>query len=306
MKRNRLWSLATTLVLSVTLAACGSGNTGKSTETGSATGSSSAQKQFLVGVIPAETKFSTSSKEKLQSYLSNAIGEKVVVQDFPDYNGVVEALDVNKLQLAYLGPFTYVVTHHQSGAKPVAARTTNGGQPYYYSYIIVPKNSKLNTLDDLVKNAKDLKFAFGDPNSTSGSLIPGAELRKQGVFTDRSRYKFKNLTYTGSHDITAKAIAAGQYDAGAIDSAIYEKLAEKGEINKDDYKVIWKSEKLFQYPFATSKEVSDETVKKLQDAFVNLKDKEILDAFAADGFVVTKDEDFAAIRKVAEEEGRLK
>ena len=303
MKGSRLWTLMTSLALTLTLAACGNPATSGNNVGGAA---DSGQKEFRVGVIPAETKFSPSSKEKLQTYLSEQIGQKVTVQDFPDYNGVVEALGANKLQMAYLGPFTYVVAHHQSGAKPVVARTTNGGQPYYYSYIIVPKNSQLHTIDDLMKNAGNLKFAFGDPNSTSGSLIPGAELRKLGVFTDRSNHKFKNLTYTGSHDVTAKSIAASQYDAGAIDSAIFDKLAEKGEIKKDDYKIIWKSEKLFQYPFATSKEVSDDTVTKLQDAFVNLKDKEILNAFSADGFVVTKDEDFAAIRQVAEAEGRLK
>ncbi|GAX89919.1 phosphate/phosphite/phosphonate ABC transporter substrate-binding protein [Effusibacillus lacus] len=307
MKRSRILVLVVTLIMSLVVAACGSASKPQDNKNGTATPPAAEnKKEFLVGIIPAEAKFSGSSKEKLQQYLSEKIGQNVVVKDYPDYNGVVEALNAGKIQLAYLGPLTYVIAHHQSGAKPVVVRTTNGGKPFYYSYIITPADSKLNTLDDLVKNSKELKFAFGDINSTSGSLVPGAELRRQGVFTDRNTHKFKELAYTGSHDITAKSIQAKKYDAGAIDSAYFDKLIAKGEIKKEDYKIIWKSEELFQYPFAVNKDVSDDTVKKLQDAFVALKDKEILDAFAADGFVVTKNEDFEAIRKVAESEGRLK
>ncbi|MFC4769335.1 phosphate/phosphite/phosphonate ABC transporter substrate-binding protein [Effusibacillus consociatus] len=303
MKRNRILFLVFTLILSLALAACG--GAAKPKDGGTATQPADNKKEFLVGVIPAEAKFAGTSKEKLQQYLSEKIGQKVVVQDYPDYNGVVEALNAGKIQLAYLGPLTYVIAHHQSGAKPVVAKTA-GGKPFYYSYIIVPADSQLNSIDDLVKNAKDIKFAFGDANSTSGSLVPGAELRKQGLFTDKSNHKFKELHYTGSHDITAKSVGSKKVDAGAIDSAYFDKLIAKGEIKKEDYKIIWKSSELYQYPFAVNKDVSDDMVKKLQDAFVNLKDKEVLDAFAADGFVVTKDNDYAAIRKVAESEGRLK
>lgn len=303
-KLKRISLLAMTMALSVVVAACGSAS--KPNEGGQASPAPSTNKEFKVGVIPAEAKFKGDAKTKMQTYLTDKIGQNVTVNEYPDYNGVVEALNSGKIQLAYLGPLTYVIAHHQSGAKPVVARTTNGGKAFYYSYIITPADSKLNSIDDLVKNSKDLKMAFGDPSSTSGSLVPGAELRKLGVFRGQNDHNFKNLQYTGSHDVTAKAVAAKQVDAGAIDSAYFDKLIEKGEIKKEDYKIIWKSAELYQYPFAANKDVPDDVIKKLQDAFVGLKDKDVLDAFAADGFIVTKDADFDSIKKVAESEGRLK
>jgi phosphonate transport system substrate-binding protein len=260
---------------------------------------------FRVGVIPAQNKGNMQqAMDRLEKVLSDRIGRPVEITVYADYQGVVEAMKYKKLEMAFYGPLTYVQVQEKTGARAIVTQLIDG-KPYYYSYLIVPKDSPYRSIDDLVKHSRDIRFAFGDINSTSGSLIPGIELKKRGVFTDAENHRFKSVTYTGSHDITALAIQNKKYDAGAIDSAIYNQLVEDGKVDGSKIRVIWQSQKLFQYPWAVSPEVDDETVKKLQDAFLSVKDPEILGVFGASGFTIAEDSDYEAIRKAAREAGRL-
>jgi phosphonate transport system substrate-binding protein len=300
MKKRAIYALLLSLILTIALVGCVGGNQAQPK-----TGDAKEQKTFTVGLIPAETKISSDVLEKFRAYLEKETGMKVTLGNYPDYNGVVEAMNYGKLDMAYLGPLTYAIAHHKGGAKAIVAKSTKG-QPFYYSYILVNKDAPYNTLEDLLADKANVTFAFGDPNSTSGSLIPGIELKKRGVYRGKEDSDFQKVLFTGAHDATALAIQNKQVTAGAIDSAYYDKMVEKGTIKAESFKKIWQSDKLFQYPFAVSKNTDDATIEKLRTAFVNLKDKDILDAFAADGFVKAEDSDYEAIRKAAEADGRLK
>ncbi|KEO82224.1 phosphate/phosphite/phosphonate ABC transporter substrate-binding protein [Tumebacillus flagellatus] len=301
-KKRSLFTLLMTLVLSLAAVGCGNNSAQPKQE---APAANEVAKQISVGLIPAEAKVSDQALEKFRTYLEQQTGAKVTMGNYPDYNGVVEAMNAGKLDMAFLGPLTYVIAHHKGGARAIAAKTSKG-VPYYYSYILVHQGAPYNTLDDLLKDSKNVDFAFGDINSTSGSLVPGVELKKRGVFRSKDDSDFKSVVYTGAHDVTALSIQNKKVTAGAIDSSYYDKLVEQKKVDPTQFKKIWQSDRLFQYPFAVSKSVNDATAQKLQDALVNLKDKEVLDAFAADGFVKASDQDYASIRAVAEADGRLK
>lgn len=261
---------------------------------------------FKIGVIPALNLGNTKiGMDKLAEHLSRELSVRVELKVFPDYNAVVEAMNYGQIDLAYLGPLTYVIANHQGGAQAVVTQLVKG-QPFYYSYIIVHKDSPLKTVEDLVKNSKNVKFAFGDPNSTSGSLIPGIELKKHGVYRGPTDHDFKELKFTGSHDVTALAVQDRGVDAGAIDQAFFDVLKEKKKVDGEKFRVIWQSEKLFQYPWAVKKGTPSETAEKLRAAFVKITDKDILDAFGASGFTIAQDADYEAIRQAARADGRLK
>ncbi|MBH0160866.1 MULTISPECIES: phosphate/phosphite/phosphonate ABC transporter substrate-binding protein [Fictibacillus] len=287
------------LTMILLLSACGTNNDDKKNA------KSNKDEVFTIGVIPAQTEGEMKGAlDKLQKVLSKKMDREVKITSYPDYNGVVEAMNYDKIDMAYFGPLTYVVAHEESGAKAIVTQLIKG-EPFYYSYLITHKDNKYSNLEDMVSDAKNVKFAFGDPSSTSGSLIPSIKLKDEGIYRSESDSDFNNVRFTGSHDATALAVQNKQVDVGAIDSAIYDKLIEEGTIDGDQFKVIWKSEKLFQYPWAVSKSTDEKTMKKLQEIFLDIKDKEILDAFGATGFTKAANKNYESIRKAAIKEGTI-
>ncbi|MGD6877784.1 phosphate/phosphite/phosphonate ABC transporter substrate-binding protein [Bacillus infantis] len=296
MKKWLMTAAAFTLIM--ILAACGSEEGTEQKENGT-----NNEEAFTIGVIPVQTEGAMeTAMDKLQSILEKELDRKVEVEVYPDYNGVVEAMNYDKIDMAYFGPLTYVVAHEKSGAEAIITQLIDG-EPFYHSYIVTHKDSPYNNLEDLVAAAGEIDFAFGDINSTSGSLIPSIELQDQGVYTSEDENKFKSVRFTGSHDATALAVQNKQVDAGAIDSAIYNQLAESGKIDGEQFKTIWESEKLFQYPWAVHKDTDKETIEKLQETFLAIDDKEVLDAFGATGFTEASNEQYESIREAAVKQG---
>ncbi|MGI2328243.1 phosphate/phosphite/phosphonate ABC transporter substrate-binding protein [Planococcus sp. YIM B11945] len=297
------WSILFTLVLitAMFLSACGSEDS-----TSSEQGAEGEKDAFTIGVIPVQTEGAMeTAMTKLQDVLSKELDREVKVQVYPDYNGVVEAMNYDKIDMAYLGPLTYVIAEANSNAKAIITQLIDG-KPFYHSYIITHKDNPWNTIEEMLADSKNVNFAFGDPNSTSGSLIPSIELQDRGVYKSEDDNEFASVRFTGSHDATALAIQNKQVDAGAIDSAIYDQLVESGKIEGDQFKTIWKSEELFQYPWAVLESTDDATVKKLQETFLAIEDPEILDAFGASGFTEASNKDYESIKQAAIKQGIIK
>jgi len=258
---------------------------------------------FTIGVIPVQTEGAMDTAiKKLQSTLSEQLKREVKIDVYPDYNGVVEAMNYDKIDMAYFGPLTYVIAHEKSGAKAIITQLING-EPFYHSYIITNTENPWESLEELISAPDEIDFAFGDINSTSGSLIPSIELQDRGMFVNEDEHSFKTVRYTGSHDATALAVQNKLVDAGAIDSAIFNQLVESGKVDGEQIKIIWQSEKLFQYPWAVHKDTDNQTIQTLQETFKSINDQEILDAFGATGFTEATNGDYESIRKAAIKQG---
>jgi phosphonate transport system substrate-binding protein len=260
---------------------------------------------FEIAVIPAQNQGDMQkAMTKLGAVLQEKLNREVEVNVYPDYNGVVEAMNFGQVDMAFFGPLTYVIAHEKSGAKAIVTQLIDG-KPFYHSYIITHADSPWETLEDLLKDSNDVTFTFGDPSSTSGALIPGIELKDRGVYTDPNNHQFENVRFSGSHDVTALSVQNKLVDAGAIDSAIFDILVEEGTVDGDQFKVIWESDKIFQYPWAVEKDTDQETIDNLREAFTEIKDEDILSAFGASAFTIAENKDYETIRKAAEKEGRL-
>ncbi|WP_163527789.1 phosphate/phosphite/phosphonate ABC transporter substrate-binding protein [Halobacillus ihumii] len=298
MKKWIMVVFAFTLVLFIT--ACGEGSDQSSQDQSE---ESQSGKNFTIGVIPAQTEGAMdNAMNKLQSLLNEKLNRQVNIEVYPDYNGVVEAMNYDKIDMAYLGPLTYVIAHEKSGAKAIITQLIDG-EPFYHSYIITHSDHPWNSLDEMLQNPEEVAFAFGDPNSTSGSLIPSIELEQREVYQSMEKNQFKSVRYTGSHDASALAVQNKQVDAAAIDSAIFHQLVESGKIDDKQLRVIWESDKIFQYPWAVHKDTDQETIQKLQEAFLSIEDQEILDAFGATGFTKASNDDYKNIRQAALKQG---
>ena len=164
-----------------------------------------------VGMIPdaGATQVAVDQKAPLQDYLARSLGQTVKLIIPTNYNATVEALGNNSLDFAYLGALTYVKAHAMYGVLPLVQRAED---KQFHSFFITPANSGIQKLAD----TKGKRFAFGDINSTSGHLIPYAELKKAGVDADKDLM----FRYTGSHPATAKAVESGAVDAGALDQTV--------------------------------------------------------------------------------------
>lgn len=264
------------------------------------------EEPFTIGVIPAQTEGAMdNAMTNLQTILTQDLNRDVNIEVYPDYNGVVEAMNYDKIDMAFLGPLTFVIANERSGAQAVITQLIDG-EPFYHSYIITHTDNPWNSIEDLLSSPSDVDFAFGDPNSTSGSLIPSIELKDRGVYESEQTHEFNSVRYTGSHDATALTVQNKQVDAGAIDSAIYNQLIESGKIDGEQLKIIWKSAELFQYPWAVNKNIDDEIIKQLQETFLAIEDPEILDAFGASGFTKATTEDYESIKQAAIKQGIIK
>ncbi|MEN9846103.1 MAG: hypothetical protein RIS36_1250 [Pseudomonadota bacterium] len=265
-----------------------------------------AVKPLRVGVIPAQTEGEMSAGTKrLQELLSSGIERPVQIEVYPEYNGVVEALNYKKVDMAFLGPFTYVVANHKSGAKAIVTQLING-QPYYFSRIIVPTESPYKSLDDLIADKANVNFMFGSINSTSGCLVPSAELLARGVYRNENDHDFKSVQFGGSHDVVGLSVQNGAVDAGAIDSALLASFEQSGKIDRTRIREIWTSEKLFQYPWTVRGDMDDTLIRKIQETFLAIDEPLVLRAFGgASGFTTCSDKDYERIKEIAGQLGKL-
>ncbi|ADH97889.1 phosphate/phosphite/phosphonate ABC transporter substrate-binding protein [Salisediminibacterium selenitireducens] len=264
------------------------------------------EEPFEVAVIPSQSIGEMQEGlDLLEAELEAALGRVVKVEHYPNYNAVVEAINHSHIDLAYVGPVTYLIARNQSGAEAVLTQSINGS-PYYHSYIKAHVDAPWDTLDELLADVGDVSFAFGSHSSTSGFTVPGYELMNQGVYRDENDHDFIDVRFTGSHDITAQALLSQDVDAGAIDSAIYHALVEEGSVDDSRLKTIWESEPLYQYPWIVPSDKDEDEIEAIQEAFLAIEEPEILRIFGgADAFVLADVANYEGIEDAARAVGLL-
>jgi len=248
-----------------------------------------------VGMIPdaGATQVSIQEKAPLRDYLTAQMGRDVNLVIPTNYNATVEALGNGSLDFAYLGGLTYVKAHRQYGVVPLVQRTSD---LEFHSLFITGNNSAVKSLADL----KGKTFAFGDINSTSGHLMPYMELKQAGIDVDAD-LKFR---YSGSHPATAKAVESGAVDAGALDETVYNSMIAEGKLDKTKVSVFYTSKPFVDYVWVARKDTTAEERERFVQAFVGLKegrDDKVLQVLRGRSFVRANDENYRAIRQVAEE-----
>ncbi|WP_227940161.1 phosphate/phosphite/phosphonate ABC transporter substrate-binding protein [Alkalihalobacillus deserti] len=260
--------------------------------------------EFKIAVIPSQSMGEMQTGlDNLETHLTERLGRDVVVEQYPNYNAVVEAINYNHIDLAFLGPLTYVIAHEQSGAQAIITQEVDGS-PYYYSYIITHSDREWEGLDDMLEDRADVDFAFASISSTSGHLIPGLHLRQHGYYNSEDDHEFNQMQFAGSHDIVTSLVQDHTVDAGAVDSAILEALMKEDDANggtlREDVKILWQSEQLYQYPWVVPADTNDTLITQLQQAYVEIEDEEILRIFGgATRFVKADDSQYADVLEAA-------
>lgn len=255
-----------------------------------------------VSAIPDEAPTELLRKFKpLGAYLEQELGMKVEFVPVADYAAVVEALAADRIDMAWLGGFTFVQARLKTGnAVPLVQREQDA-----------EFTSKFITSDPAVKSLQDLKgktFAFGSVSSTSGSLMPRYFMLQDGI---KPEDFFSRVAYSGAHDATAAWVQAGKADAGVLNASVWQKLVDAGKVDTDKVKVFATTPTYYDYNWTVRGNLDADLQAKIKSAFLALdpakpEHKAILDLQAASRFIETKPENYQGIEEAARAAGLLK
>ena len=227
---------------------------------------------------------------KFKNYLESEIGKKIELLVTADYSSMVEAIRFKRVHIGYFGPLSYTIAKSKTDIIPFAVREKNG-KTTYNSIIIGNKSLNIQKVSDI----KDMNFGYGDVASTSSHLIPKKILNDFGL-KEKTDYK---SVFLGAHDAVAISVQNGNVAAGGLSLPIYQILKKKKIIDKKKINEIIISKDYPQYPWVYINELDETLKKKIQEAFINLKDEEILKQLSSSSFKYAIDSDYNIIRELS-------
>ena len=261
-----------------------------------------AQQVLRVTAIPDESPTELARKAApLVKYLEAKLGMKVEFTPVTDYAASVETLVNGKVDLAWFGGFTFVQASVRSGGKVIPLVQREEDERFRSVFI---------TADPAIKTLADLKgkdVSFGSQSSTSGHLMPRSVLLAAGIDPDKD---FKRVAYSGAHDATIAAVAAGKVQAGALNISVWEKFVADKKVDTDKVRVIFTTPPYYDYNWSVSTAMPEALRTKLTQAFLALdrgtpEGKEILELQRATRFVPTRAENYNGIEAAAKSAGLL-
>ncbi len=223
--------------------------------------------QLNVGLISTEASQNLKADwQPLLDDLAKKTGFKVKAFFASDYAGIIEGMRFNKVQVAWLGNKSAMEAVDRANGEVFAQMVNADGTQGYYSHLIVHKDSPLNSLDDVLKNGKSLSFGNGDPNSTSGFLVPGYYVFAKNNIDAKTYFK---VTRSANHETNSLAVANKQVDVATSNSENLDKIKERQPEKFKDIKVVWTSPLIPLDPLVMSKQLPDATKAKIKDFFYN-------------------------------------
>ena len=266
-------------------------------------GTAHAQAVFKMTAIPDEAPTELARKAvPLVKYLEQQLGMKVEFTPVSDYAAAVEALVNKQVDMAWYGGFTFVQASIRSGGKviPLVQRE----EDEKFRSVFITSDPEIKTLADL----KGKTVSFGSQSSTSGHLMPRSVLLQANIDPDKD---FKRVAYSGAHDATIAAVAAGKVDAGALNISVWDKFVLEKKVDTSKVKVIFTTPPYFDYNWTVHADMPAAQREKLTKAFLSLspatpEGKEVLELQRATRFVPTKLENYKGIEAAGRNAGLLK
>lgn len=216
--------------------------------------------------------------EAWRNYLSEKLAQPVQLVQQANYGAIVDLLMRKQLDIAWLCGYPFVL--HQRHLELVAAPIYRG-QSLYKSLLIVPSDSKAGSLSEL----KGGSFAYSDPLSNSGYLVPLGELLDRG--TD-SRLFFRKAFFAGGHSNVVTAVARGLAEGGAVDSYVWETLGQREHKEQQQTRVVWQSPDYGFPPVVVRKDLPGGVTRNFKHALLGMAESEkgrtLLQQLNLDGF----------------------
>jgi phosphonate transport system substrate-binding protein len=260
--------------------------------------------EFNFGIISTESQQALRPKwEPLLADMAAATGLEIKPFFASDYAGVIEGMRFGKVQLAWYGNKSAMEAVDRAGGEIFAQTVSSTGDPGYWSLIIAPKDSPLNTVEDLLKCDQSLNFGLGDINSTSGYLVPVTFVfAAEGV---DPKSCFRNVT-NANHEANAMAVAMGQIDAATNNTESLALIEQNQPAAYAKIKEIWRSPLIPADPLVWRADLPAETKDKIRDFFLTYgtdqskgdvaREKEVLEGLAWSPFRASTNDQLLPIR----------
>lgn len=217
------------------------------------------------GVIPTESSSSMQKGfEPFRADMQKALGIPVNIYFAPDYAGVIEAMRFNKIQIAWFGNKSAIEAVKRASGEVFAQTTDATGNLGYWSLIIVHKDSPLKSIDDIIQRGKNLTFGNGDPNSTSGYLIPSYYIWGKNNIDPRKYFK---KVRNANHETNCLAIATKQIDFATNNTESLSRFQKAKPEMAKNIRYIWKSPLIPNDPLVWRKDLPREIKSKIK-AFI--------------------------------------
>lgn len=222
-------------------------------------------KELNFGIISTESSQNLKSDwQPLLEDMAKKTGYKVNAFFAPDYAGIIEGMRFGKVHLAWYGNKSAMEAVDRAGGEVFAQMVNADGTQGYYSHFVVQKDSPLKSLDDVLKNAKTLSFGNGDPNSTSGFLVPGYYVFAQNKIDAKTAFK---VSRSANHETNALAAINKQVDVAVTNSEALDKIKDRMPEKFREIRVVWTSPLIPLDPLVMRKDLPEATKQKLKDFF---------------------------------------
>ena len=237
--------------------------------------------------------------------LEKDLGVKVKPVTATDYRGTIEALKFKKAELGHLGPKSYVeaATNNYANVEPVAQLQLANGSLGYRSCLIVHADSDIFSPEDMAGKT----FAFNDPNSTSGYLVPSAFFMME-LGVDPKKH-FSKVTFSGSHEASIHAVAAKQVEVASTNLVDLQQAMLKDKVLRASLRVIWVSRLIPNDPIVVRKDLPASFKSAIQESLTTMRTRnpEAFKEIGAwlGGFVPADDGKYQVIRDLNETAKKL-
>ena len=263
------------------------------------------EQTFYIGGIPDQDASILQARfELLAEYLSEETDMDVQYVSSVDYAAVVTAFRQGDLHMAWYGGLTGIQA--RLAVPDSNALVQRPADQEFRAVFIAQKELGITSLADI----KGLSFTFGSESSTSGHLMPRYFLTQAGIDPEAD---LAAVGYSGSHDTTWKQVEAGTFQTGALNRLVWEARVEAGDVDLDKVAVIEYSEPYYNYHWVARGDVDttfgDGTIDEITEALLALnaanggQEQEIMEAFQAENFIPTRNENYDGLEQIARDRG---
>jgi phosphonate transport system substrate-binding protein len=222
--------------------------------------------EITLGIIPTESSSGAMKGfEPFRADMEKALGIPVKLFIAPDYAGVIEAMRFNKVHIAWFGNKSAIEAVNRAGGEVFVQTVDVTGNPGYWSLIVVHKDSPYQNIDEIIRDGKTLTFGNGDPNSTSGYLIPTYYIWGQRGIDPAKHFK---LVRNANHETNLMAVANKQVDFATNNTENWEKFAKVHPDQIKNVRAIWKSPLIPSDPMVWRKDLPKEWKSKIKGFFL--------------------------------------